>query len=46
MMMMMNDLADENTRKYAHSIASSNTDATDNVTVTDVYKLATGIVMR
>jgi len=41
-----NDFANENASKLANSIASGNTDATDNITVTDVYKLATGIVMR
>ena len=41
-----NDLADENARKPANSIASGTTEATDNITVTDVYKLATGIVLR
>ena len=41
-----NDLADENAHKLANSIASGTTEATDNITVTDVYKLATGIVMR
>jgi len=41
-----NDLADENARKLANSIASGNIDATDNITVSDVYTLATGIVMR
>ena len=30
-----NDLADEKAREVAHSIASGNTDATDNITVTD-----------
>jgi len=41
-----NDLADEKARKLACSISCGNTEATENVTVSDVYKLITEIATR
>ena len=41
-----NDLADEKACKLARSISCGNTEATDDVTVSDVYKLTTEIATR
>jgi len=45
-LLILNDLADEKARELARSISRGNTDATDDVTVSDVYKLITEIVTR
>ena len=37
-LLFLNDLADEKARELARSISRGNTDATDDVTVSDVYK--------